>query len=203
MELNSFREEVTASSSLKIEKKRELLEQVNHLGNELGCLKTELASIKQGATGVSVPPPFPASGKSGNCGFPGPPSLKVGPGKSPSIVRLVQYQKSKRLMISLAHDYSPFVIGQNNFCVEFKNARTGKLTDAGDVQVEFTLAIGLRRVKAIRAVTQVAQTEIGRYCGRVGLAMPGDWSVRVRHEGPSGKGRTVFPVIVRRLEFNP
>ena len=202
-ELNSIREEVTRSSSLKTEKKRKLLKQVNHLGDELACLKTELASIRQGATGVSIPPPFSASGKSRNCGFPAPPSPKVGPGTPPSIIRLVQYQESKGLMISLTHDYGPFAIGQNNFCVEFRNDRTGDRVDAGDVQVDFTLTIGRLRIKAIRAVTHLAQAGTGRYCGRVGLVAPGDWSVRVRYEGPSGEGKMVFRAIVRRPEFNP
>lgn len=71
MELNSIREEVTTISSLKAEKKRELLEQVNHRGDQLACLKTERASIEQGAIGVSVPPLFPAFGKSRNWAFPG------------------------------------------------------------------------------------------------------------------------------------
>lgn len=105
-------------------------------------------------------------------------------------------ERRKNLTISLLTGARWLGVGRNSFCVEFTDALTRKRVNAGDIQVDFTLALGRSRLKAIRALAPLTLTEPGRYCGNVNLVTSGDWSAVVRFEGPSDKGKVVFPVPV-------
>lgn len=123
------------------------------------------------------------------------PGMGAGEEKSPASGRVIQSHHVKDLTIVVLNGRGQFNAGQNSFCIEFRKAQADGMAEAGDVQVEFTMAMG--RTEAMRAVSHVTQAGLGRYCGHVNLSMAGPWSVRVKYDGPSGKGQTVFNVAVK------
>ena len=121
------------------------------------------------------------------------PGMEGGGEKSPTAGQIIQSQRVKDLAIVLSNNRGQLTTGQNSFCVEFRKVETGEMTDAGNVQVDFTMP----DMGAMRAVAKVTQSEVGRYCGHVTLAMDGAWSVGVRYDGPYGLGKTVYKVTVK------
>ncbi len=101
--------------------------------------------------------------------------------------RFVQVQPRKGLSVELTNGNGEFTTGQNSFCVDFRNIRKGSMADAWDVHTDFTQAIG--RVKAVRAVARLTQTERGRYCGKVTLPTPAHGSSPRTTSGLLAKGK--------------
>lgn len=203
-ELGSIRRQTGNSSP---DKRRRLSEQLEDLQRQLDRLKADLASAKQQLNVTSPKPSVPVPSSIGaaapigtdepnparaRTGAPAQNAAAVGEAAESFAGRLIQYQRTKNLGIRLTNGQGAFTTGTNSFCLEFRNARTDKIVDVGKVQVDFTLEI--RRVKTMRAVVQLAQPEVGRYCGRVTLHAAGPWSVTVKYQGASGNGRVVFPV---------
>lgn len=104
--------------------------------------------------------------------------------------RIIQLHELKELNISLANDQGQLIRGQNSFCIEFSRVRDGNMADPGEVQAEATMQMG--RVKGMRAVVRLTYIDVGRYCARVDFPLAGSWSITVKHNGPSGKGKAVF-----------
>jgi hypothetical protein len=48
------------------------------------------------------------------------------------------------------------------------------------------------RVKGMRAVVRLTHIDVGRYCAHVDFPLTGSWFIKVKHIGPSGKGKAVF-----------
>jgi aryl carrier-like protein len=109
--------------------------------------------------------------------------------------RFVQIQPRKGLSVELIKGNGEFTTGENSFCVDFRSIRDGRMADAGDVHTDFTQAI--RRVRAVRAVPRLTQTDMGRYCGKVTLPTPGTWVVTANYAGPFGKGKALFAPTVK------
>jgi hypothetical protein len=114
---------------------------------------------------------------------------------SPTRAKFVQLQPRKGISVELTSGQGQFTTGQNSFCIDFRSIRDGSMVDAGDVHTDFTQSI--RQVKAVRAVTHLSQTGMGRYCGRVTLPTHGTWLVTANYAGPSGKGKALFAPTVK------
>lgn len=120
------------------------------------------------------------------------PAIQAG-GEKSSSEKIVQSQRVGDWNISILNDRGQLSRGENTFCLEFRNARTNEVADAGNVQVEFTMP----DMGGMRAVAQIAQDGAGRYCGRATLSMTGEWSAVVKDQGSSGRDKAGLSVTVR------
>lgn len=210
-ELASIRKQMDAP--LTVEARRVLLERMEHLEDELQHIRRDLTSVKEQRLRNST---TETSATSGCCELRGTSTqrgyIPMG-GTSCSIIgvnadarstssarpvaqtclasgRIIELHELKDLDISLANEQGQLIRGQNSFCIEFSRVQDGKMADPGEVQAEATMQMG--RVKGMRAVVRLTHVDVGRYCAHVNFPMAGSWSITVKHNGSSGKGKAVF-----------
>jgi len=140
------------------------------LMNRVDSIRNQLESIKRALQNTSPDPPISRN--------------------PPQEARVISSQLHKGMAVDLMNEQGQFAGGQNKFCVDFRDLRTGRTVDPGDVTVDFTHGDG--PVKLVRAVARITHAEAGHYCGEVSLPMSGLWIVTAKYGGPSGKGKAVF-----------
>jgi hypothetical protein len=112
----------------------------------------------------------------------------------PAVGAIIQMRGTNVIVMELTSERRQFTLGENAFCVQFRDGRSFDAVDASDVYVDFTKSVG--RVQVLRAVARLNRTEVGRFCGQVSLVMSGPWIMTTKLGSSSSKGQAVLVVPV-------
>jgi hypothetical protein len=106
------------------------------------------------------------------------------------------------LSISVVNDSGQFVSGSNAFCVAFTRAATAYPVSVKNVDVEFAQQVGRIQERPTRA--QIAENDIGSFCGRVDFGtqndQPASYYIFVRYTEASGTRRRCRFLLVIKPE---
>jgi len=104
--------------------------------------------------------------------------------------------KTKDLVISLSSESGQWTQGNNAFVLQFTSAATTQPVDVGTVALSTSMTMpGMAPMLA--GATLSPDKTPGRYAGTITFPDSGTRQVRVRWDGPAGKGSTKFSVPVR------
>jgi len=95
------------------------------------------------------------------------------------------------LSISVVNNSEEFVAGRNSFCVTFAKAANAEGAPVKDVEIDFAQQVGKIRESPIHV--QVAETDIGHFCGSVDLGSqyydPAFYYIYIHYVDTSGRRR--------------
>lgn len=80
--------------------------------------------------------------------------------------------------------------GRDSFIIEFRQAASGELVDAGEVRS--TAMMPMAGTPMIGSVTVARSDVAGRYTADASLEMAGTWRMSVAWAGPAGEGTVGF-----------
>src|SRR5436853_7688938 len=107
-----------------------------------------------------------------------------------------QAHKTKDTIVTLMSESGQWTQGKNTFVLEFTSASTKQPVDVGKVTLSTSMPMpGMAPMLA--GATLSPDKTPGRYLGTVTFPDSGTRQVRVRWDGPAGKGSTKFSVPVR------
>ncbi len=97
------------------------------------------------------------------------------------------------LTVTLIHPQGQLQPAQNNFLIEFRDT-AGQLVDVGSVQ--FDIDMNMPGMVMHNSAQVKATGTPGQYRATLKPDMAGDWTVKLRFDGPRGKGETSIPITV-------
>jgi hypothetical protein len=118
--------------------------------------------------------------------------------RCPSALRTITHNKLRNMVLTVRNPAGKLGRGQNGFCIEFTQAKTGEKTPMSRMRMDVTLRIG--RTEAARALSDVAPAGIGLYCGRMVLGIPGTWKLSFQYGSSAGSGRVSVLESVKFIE---
>lgn len=110
--------------------------------------------------------------------------------------KVIATHKTRDLQITLSSESGQWAPGDNAFVLEFASAKTRQPVDVGTVSLSASMAMpGMAPM--VTGATLSADKTPGRYIGKISFPDRGTREVRVRWEGPAGKGSARLSVPVR------
>ena len=97
------------------------------------------------------------------------------------------------LTVTLLHPQGQLQPAQNDFLIEFRDA-SGQFIDVGTAQ--FDIDMNMPGMVMHNSAQVKATGTPGQYRATLKPDMAGDWIVKLRFDGPRGKGETSFPITV-------
>ena len=105
-------------------------------------------------------------------------------------------QADNNLTVTLSNEAGALKQGDEEFTLTLKDA-SGKPVEAGAVALNFLMP-AMGTMSAMSSQTTFTTTDTpGVYRGKAQIEMSGEWQAHVTYEGPTGRGRTSFPVTVQ------
>jgi hypothetical protein len=118
--------------------------------------------------------------------------------RCPSALRTITRNELRNTVLTVWNPAGQLGKGRNGFCIQFTQAKTGENIPMSRIRMDVTLRIG--RTEAARAVTEIAPTGIGLYCGQVAMGIPGTWKLSFQYGSSAGSGRVSFLESVKLVE---
>mgnify|MGYP001367934233 CR=1 FL=1 len=130
-----------------------------------------------------------------------------------AVTKVIHEQRREGMSVELENERGVLTKGTNEFCIQFRNASNNSPADPGDVQAEAIMGGEMKvacavdkqsRLNAnhdcthvnasggVRAIVKLSRMDATRYCARVDFPLAGAWTIAVKSNGSSGKGKAVF-----------
>ncbi len=100
------------------------------------------------------------------------------------------------LSATLSNDTGVLKHGSQELMLSFTDA-SGKTVDVGAVSLNFHMPQMGTMAEMNDGVTFTTTGTPGVYRGKVDIEVGGEWQAQLAYEGPAGKGKTTFSVVVQ------
>ena len=100
------------------------------------------------------------------------------------------------LTATLSNDTGVLKHGNQELMLSFTDA-SGKTVDVGAVSLNFHMPQMGTMAEMNDGVTFTTTGTPGVYRGKVDIEVGGEWQAQLAYEGPAGKGKTTFSVVVQ------